>query len=183
MKNQNEQSFNHFGSMKSFLVASGLIMFLLCACQSAMENTDNPSGDSENPTSEISVFGAPFLETEGIVVQEALKRLETDDIQDSLVIIGRVKEVCQVKGCWMEVCDTSACDQTVFVQFLDYGFFMPKDLAGENVLMKGKLMREEVSVEDLQHFARDAGKSEAEINAIQKPEIKITFLASGVRVL
>jgi hypothetical protein len=182
MKNHIVQLSIFLTGMKSFLILIGLFTILLCACQSAMDTADSPSGVSDNMASKGS-FGAPFEETDGMMVQEVLNKLDSGEKLDSVVIFGRVKEVCQVKGCWMEVCDTSTCEQTVFVQFLDYGFFMPKDLAGATVLMKGQLTREEVSVYDLQHYARDAGKPETEVIAIQEPEIKITFMASGVRIL
>jgi hypothetical protein len=178
-----EQSppFSVFFNLRFFWIA--WLVILLTACQSSMDKSKNATDESETLASDASVFGTSFEDTEGFTVQEVLNMLETGEKLDSVVILGKAKEVCQVKGCWMEVCDTSSCDQTVFVQFLDYGFFMPKDLAGTNVLMKGQLSREEVSVEDLQHYARDAGKPEEEINAIREPEIKITFVASGVKIL
>ena len=36
------------------------------------------------------------------------------------------------------------------------------------------------SVEDLKHYALDAGKSESEIAAITKPKIEYSFEADGV---
>jgi hypothetical protein len=41
-------------------------------------------------------------------------------------------------------------------------------------------VKEMVSVEDLRHLAEDAGKSEAEIEAITHPREELTFVAEGV---
>ena len=93
----------------------------------------------------------------------------------------KVSEVCQAKGCWMNL--TSGADSThveMFVQFKDYGFFMPKDLAGKEVIVEGKAYKEATSVEELRHYAEDAGKTEEEIAAITEPQMEKKFLATGV---
>ena len=72
---------------------------------------------------------------------------------------------------------------TLFVQFKDYGFFMPKDIAGREVVIEGQAYTEETSVADLKHFAEDAGKSEEEIAAITSPVVEKKFMASGVVLL
>jgi len=60
---------------------------------------------------------------------------------------------------------------------------MPKDLAGQQVVMLGKAYRETTSVEDLKHFAEDEGKSAEEIAAITEPKTELKFMASGVMIL
>jgi hypothetical protein len=68
----------------------------------------------------------------------------------------------------------------MFVKFKDYGFFMPKDIAGREVIMEGTAYREVVSVDELKHLAKDAGKSEEEIAKITEPKEELQFLAHGV---
>lgn len=102
--------------------------------------------------------------------------------RDSLtaVVRGEVAEVCQRKGCWM----TLASDgEEVTVRFEDYGFFMPKGLAGSEVVAQGTARRRVVPADELRHYAEDAGKSAAEIAAITEPAEEIEFTATGVRVL
>jgi hypothetical protein len=70
----------------------------------------------------------------------------------------------------------------VIVQFKDYGFFVPKDCAGREVLVAGELQRVERSVEELRHLAEDAGRSEAEISAITEPEMAWRIEATGVLI-
>ncbi len=98
------------------------------------------------------------------------------------VVEGVVTDVCQKKGCWMTLQPTKNTSP-VSVRFKDYSFFMPKTLAGNTVIVEGTATKKMVSVEDLRHYAEDAGKSAAEIAAITEPRAEIELLATGVRVL
>jgi hypothetical protein len=69
------------------------------------------------------------------------------------------------------------------VQFKDYGFFVPKDIAGRQVVIEGYAYRAVTPIEDLKHYAEDAGKSQEEIDAITEPKEELKFLASGVILL
>jgi hypothetical protein len=69
------------------------------------------------------------------------------------------------------------------VNFKDYAFFMPKDLAGKKVVIDGFAERMETSVEDLKHIAEDAKKSAEEIAKITEPKKEIVFEAKGVVIL
>jgi hypothetical protein len=96
----------------------------------------------------------------------------------NIKIKGKVKEVCQAKGCWMTI--DLGKGETMTVKFKDYGFFVPKDAAGKTAIFDGVAKMEEVGVDELQHLAEDAGKSQKEIEAITEPKEEITFLANGV---
>ena len=110
---------------------------------------------------------------------EHYKAMKVGDTVNSKMI-GKVEEVCQSKGCWMKV-DLENGEQ-VMVKFKDYAFFMPKDIAGQEVIVDGKAFVEQTSVEDLKHFAKDAGKSQEEIDAITEPKLTLSFLSSGVLI-
>jgi hypothetical protein len=69
---------------------------------------------------------------------------------------------------------------TMKVKFKDYAFFVPKDIAGKEVVIKGMATTDTTTVEELRHYAEDAGKSQAEIDSITEPKIGYKFLASGV---
>ncbi len=90
-----------------------------------------------------------------------------------------VNSVCKMKGCWMTL-ELPDSDEDSMVKFKDYGFFVPKDIDGEEVIVQGIAFIEETSVEDQRHFAEDAGKSKEEIEAITKPKHTMSFLADGV---
>lgn len=98
----------------------------------------------------------------------------------NLKMIAMVDEVCQAKGCWMTL-NLENGDQ-VRVTFKDYGFFVPKDIAGKEVIVNGKAFVEETSVEDQKHYAKDAGKSAEDIAAITAPKKTFAFEADGVLI-
>ena len=50
----------------------------------------------------------------------------------------------------------------------DYGFFVPMDLVGKTVVLDGKSFIKTTSVEDQKHYAEDAKKPQAEIDASSK---------------
>jgi hypothetical protein len=126
-------------------------------------------------------FGAGVSKPESaITFAEVSTRLDSLDSLN-VVVRAKVSEVCQAKGCWMNLVDpTSTAQGELFVQFKDYGFFMPKDLAGKEVIVEGKAYKEQTSVEELKHYAEDAGKSAEEIAAITEPVTEKKFMASGV---
>lgn len=111
-------------------------------------------------------------------IAEKYKMLAPGDTV-GMKVRAEVKEVCQNKGCWMKV---EVGDDQAMVKFKDYGFFMPKDLAGSEVIMEGVAFVEEMSVEDQRHFAEDAGKSQEEIDAITTPKRTLSFISSGVLI-
>ena len=76
--------------------------------------------------------------------------------------------------------DLPDTNEDPMVKFKDYGFFVPKDIEGEEVIVEGIAFIEETSVEDLKHFAEDAGKSKEEIESITEPSKSPGFLAHGV---
>lgn len=96
-------------------------------------------------------------------------------------VTGTVVSVCQNKGCWMKL--DAGNGQTMMVTFKDYGFFVPKDITGETVVIEGVAEMKTVSVEEQQHYAKDAGKTQAEIDAITQPKTELSFVAEGVALV
>jgi hypothetical protein len=73
-------------------------------------------------------------------------------------------------------------EEEAMIKFKDYGFFMPKDLAGKEVIVSGVAFVEEVSVEEQRHYAEDAGKTAEEIAAITEPKRTLSFISNGVLI-
>jgi Domain of unknown function (DUF4920) len=94
---------------------------------------------------------------------------------------GKVLSVCQEKGCWMKI--EKANGEAMMVKFKDYGFFMPKNIVGKEVVVDGEATVKETSVKQLKHYAGDAGKSKEEISKIKSPKKELIFTAKGVLVL
>ena len=72
--------------------------------------------------------------------------------------------------------------EEAMVKFKDYGFFMPKDISGKEVILNGKAFVNEVPVDEQRHYAEDAGKSKEEIAAITQPKKTYSFEADGVLI-
>jgi len=96
-------------------------------------------------------------------------------------VTGKVVEVCQEKGCWMKIQKTNG--EKLMVKFKDYGFFMPKNIVGKQVVLDGEATIKDVSVKQQKHYALDAGKSKEEIELIKDHKKEIQFVAKGVLVL
>jgi hypothetical protein len=111
-------------------------------------------------------------------IKEAYRNLKPGD-SIAVKFRSEVNSVCQKKGCWMRM-DMGA--EETMVKFKNYGFFMPMDISGQEVIVDGMAFIEEVSVEDQQHFAQDAGKSEDQIAAITVPKRTLSFISSGVLI-
>lgn len=110
---------------------------------------------------------------------EHYKAMKVGDTVNSKMS-GKVEEVCQSKGCWMKV-DLENGEQ-VMVKFKDYAFFMPKDLAGKEVVLNGKAFVNEVPVDEQRHYAEDGGATPEEIAAITAPKKTFSFEADGVLI-
>ncbi len=93
---------------------------------------------------------------------------------------GTIQECCQKKGCWMKL--DMGNGQMLRVGFKDYAFFMPLESAGSKIVMQGMGTYDTTTVDELKHYAEDAGKSKDEIAAITEPELELVFEASGVRL-
>ena len=93
---------------------------------------------------------------------------------------AKVTDVCQAKGCWMTL--NLEHGNEVMVKFKDYGFFVPKDIAGKEVIVSGKAFVNEVSVEEQRHYAEDAGKTTDDIVSITQPKRTFSFEADGVLI-
>ncbi len=154
------------------------VAFIFSACH---QNTTVDELRARNGNKEINL-GEKFSKSAAISYSDFLKAFQGKTELQSTVI-GQVGAVCQKKGCWMYMQSAQETDDEMFVQFKDYGFFMPLDLTGNQVVLKGKAYKETFSVGDLKHFAEDDGKSAEEIALITAPEEKLKFLADGVIIL
>lgn len=128
-------------------------------------------------------YGADFQAKEILESDRLLATYSEAALLDSVDVTlkGTVNEVCQKKGCWMTM---AAGEQNeMMVKFKDYGFFVPMDIAEREVILSGKAYYQVTPVDELRHYAEDAGKSAEEIAAITEPKRELRFLAEGVQLL
>ncbi|MGB4400000.1 MAG: DUF4920 domain-containing protein [Daejeonella sp.] len=161
--------------MKKILLFISAIA-ILAACNSA---PDTELHSTENLKSS-AVYGDSVLNDNYIEVVAVTTAMKGENKRD-MKVRGTVAEVCQEKGCWMTM--KMANGEDMRITFKDYKFFVAKDLAGKEVIIDGYAYVDTTSVEQLQHYAKDGGKSEAEIAAIVSPKAEISFEAKGVAVV
>ena len=125
-------------------------------------------------------FGEKFDDSNVLNGEEILEKYSNLTALDTIqtTFTATVKEVCQAKGCWMKL--ELKDGKEAMVRFKDYGFFMPKDIAGKAVVVNGKAFADEMSIDDQKHYAEDAGATKEEIAKIVRPKKMFSFLASGV---
>lgn len=145
-------------------------MILLFSCKTATPVAE---------TSEGNYYGEEFKIEKTIDVNTVISQLTENDTLN-IQVAGVVESVCKKKGCWTNLAQSATdTDETIFVKFKDYGFFLPLDCDGQDLILKGKAYIEETSVDELQHYAEDEGKSAEEIAAITEPAKEFKFMASG----
>lgn len=157
-----------------------LIMVVVFAqgCQS--NNTTDGSTLETTDTLQASLFGESFelAEKKGAGILSEILEGEVTEVEGVFEV--EIAEVCQSKGCWMNVMMPDGSKMKI--TFKDYGFFVPKNSAGKTAVINGMAKMQLTSVEELRHYAEDAGKSEEEIASITQPEKQIHFVASGVAI-
>lgn len=155
------------------------VSFLACKSEAKKEEQ---TAETETEVVEVTYksFGKEIIADDAIAANSMLthyKDLKAGDSIDTKVML-KVNEVCQVKGCWMTA--DLGDDKEVQVRFKDYAFFMPKNISGDDVIVNGKAFVREMPVEELRHYAEDAGKSKEEIEAITEPKRIYSIIADGV---
>ena len=145
--------------MKKSLILLLLLAPLLCTSQEISEENN------------LNYYGEK-------VSSKSLDDLSQIDEGSLMKVQGTILSSCPKKGCWMQV---KVETDTLQVTFKDYGFFVPKKgLENKTVIIEGFAKRDTLSIQKLRHYAEDAGKSKADINQINNPEFKISFVANGV---
>ncbi len=165
--------------MKNILIILTILVTAF-GCQQKTEQTSEAENTAE-PT-EVTTTFAHFgekINDDGIMPMESF--IAALDGKDSLQVklSGEILASCKMKGCWMKVGLDD--EQEMRVTFKDYDFFIPKDdVKGKETIFEGYAKLVETDVETLKHFAKDAGKSQQEIDQITEPKKEISFVASGV---
>lgn len=163
--------------MKSITLAI-ICVFMLNSCKN--KNEEQTKKPLEIAKVDYKSFGNEIIADDAIKASSMATHYKTMNAGDSInsKMLATVKKVCQSKGCWMTL--DLGNEEEVMVKFKDYAIFMPKDIAGKEVVINGKAYVKEVSVEEQRHYAEDAGKSAEEIASITVPKKTFSFEADGV---
>jgi hypothetical protein len=165
---------------KAILFAAAVSISTLAFAQ---ETSQKKSGPPEGSAIVGDAYGAGVTsESKAITVDKLSKKLKKDNKKvENVAVKGKVTDVCEKKGCWLTI--QTEDNSQFFVKMKDYAFFVPTALKGKNVVLEGTAERKVTSVDEQKHYAEDAKKPQAEIDAITTPKEEIRFVANGIKVV
>lgn len=164
--------------MKRFFILS-IGLLALVSCNNKKEVVEEQQVESVT----YSVFGDSITSKDVLTNDEMLAKYATLQPNDTIDVKfgSTIKSTCAKKGCWMTL--DLADGKESFVKFKDYAFFVPKEGAEEHyAIVEGKAFIEEISVDELKHYAKDKGESQQAIDSIVEPKRTLRFLANGVLI-
>ncbi|MDO6676291.1 DUF4920 domain-containing protein [Tenacibaculum sp. 1_MG-2023] len=166
--------------MKRLLVFATFLSVMFSACKTEKKDATSAVNDIKEQKIAYASFGNEITDSNAISAEEMRTKFKNLKKGDTLNIkfTSTINEVCKKKGCWMKL-DLGE-EQESMVRFKDYGFFMPLNADDKEVIVNGKAFVTEISIDELQHYAKDAGKSEEEIAKITEPKYTYAFEADGV---
>jgi hypothetical protein len=133
------------------------------------------------PADPGTIFGEKVNAAHAVSVEQLYSQLQSkEDRKMEVTIKGTVSAVCQMEGCWIRV---KSPDGNMMVRMKDHKFAVPVILDGKSVAIHGLAQEKITTVEQLRHYAEDAGKSKEEIAKITEPKKEIVMEAKGVLVL
>jgi hypothetical protein len=154
-----------------------LLLLVVTATTLSLAQAQPPKG----PANPGDVYGAKTTAKGAIDIAKLPAALSKKDSIGQTKVIAKVLDVCPKKGCWMKVQVNDST--TAFVKMKDYGFFVPMDMIGKTVVLDTEAKIISTSVNELRHYAEDAKKPQAEIDAITQPKKEIRLLANGILVM
>jgi len=154
--------------------------------QQSVETTATPTEIKVQKPADIKVsyatFGDKIVADKALSKDEMLKKYSNLKKGDTIAVKfkSKITSVCKKKGCWMKM--DLADKKESFVRFKDYGFFVPLNADNSEAIVSGRAYIDEISIDELKHYAKDGGKSQEEIDKITSPKITYAFQADGVLI-
>ncbi|MDP2454033.1 MULTISPECIES: DUF4920 domain-containing protein [unclassified Kaistella] len=167
--------------MKKLVLLFSIALSTLAFSQ---ESTAKKAGPPEGNATVGEVYGAGVsakAEKSAMTTKKLDAKLKKSTKLENVAVKGKVVKVCDKKGCWLTV--ETDNNEKFFVKMKDYAFFVPMALEGKTVVLEGNVETKVTSVDEQKHYAEDAKKPQAEIDAITTPQEEIRFMASGIKVV
>ncbi|UWY29857.1 DUF4920 domain-containing protein [Flavobacterium sp. TR2] len=169
--------------MKRVLIYVTLFFMSFSTISFSQENVEKPAPPAGNALIG-DYYGADISESvlnKAISVEKLESELNSAKKMETVAVKGEVVNVCEKRGCWITLKTEEGT--SFFVKMKNYAFFVPTALKGKNVVLEGDAEKKVTSVEELKHYAKDAKKTKAEIDAIKMPKEEIRFVASAIKVV
>ena len=140
-------------------------------------NAQPPAGDAKQG----EWYGEKVTTEGAVALTDVAAKLVSGGETIDTKIKAKIVDVCPNKGCWLKLELDNG--ETAMVKMKDYGFFLPVAAKGKTVVIDGEVKMKTTSVAELKHYAEDAKKSKAEIDAITKPEKEVRVTAKGIVIV
>lgn len=115
-------------------------------------------------------FGAPLSDhVETPLAQIAAAPASFDG--QTVVTEGHIERVCQRMGCWMEL--TAEGAQPVRVPMAGHSFFLPRDVAGHEATIEGRVLVTALSPEARAHLASEGALATADELSIEATSVVV----------
>ncbi len=168
--------------MKQLLVCFVAVLAMVSCKETEQKEEEMPAVNDEQ-LQEVAYmeYGGSMSDVEAISAMEMGEKYASMKTGDTTMVKvkGVIADVCSKKGCWVKV---PVGQDTTFVRFKDYSFFLPKNGKGKEVVLEGMAFKSVTPVDELKHYAMDAGKSQEEIDAITEEEVTLKFTATAAKV-
>jgi len=126
-------------------------------------------------TATHEVFGSALPGSETPLSLSELMDNEQKYLDQEVLLETRIAKVCQKKGCFFIAQEGASSAR---VSFKDYGFFIPTDSGGKDVVLLGTFSRKNVSKEQAEHYVADLGET-----ATSTPErFEYSIVATAVKI-
>jgi len=154
--------------MKKFLI------ILILAGVSTLAIAQPPAGEAKPGD-----FYGEKISTDGALsFSDVVRKVQGGNDFSNVKFTAKVTDVCPKKGCWLKL--ETPQGEEVMVKMKDYAFFLPVAAKGKQVVIEGEVIMKTTSVAELKHYAEDAKKTQAEIDAIKEPKKEVRVTAKGI---
>jgi len=158
--------------MKIYLFGLGFLFLVFsCATSSKVEGGKKVQWSKTYGPSKVDASKA-------ITAAEMMTAFEGKKEKMEFTFKAPIEAVCMKAGCWINIPVENG--DPIMVRFKDHFTIPPKTKKCTEVYIHGMAHWDTVSVELLQHFAEDAGKSKEEIAKIIGPKFELGFEADGI---
>lgn len=144
----------------------------------ACHHPENAAAGSKDITTRGEALTPELLKDKPVVAFADLLKKPEAYVGKTIVTTGTIRQVCQKKGCWMEL-GGSGKVPGARVTFKDYAFFAPKDSVGHTAKLLGVVKVSELSEERAKHYEAE-GATIARDDKGKPREIQIE--ASGMEL-
>ena len=154
-----------------------LLSSLICIGFATLAMAQPPAGDAKPG----ETYGEKINASDALSFADVVKKVKGGNDFTNVKFTAKITDVCPKKGCWLKLEVPQGED--VMVKMKDYAFFLPVAAKGKTVAIEGEVIMKTTSVAELKHYAEDAKKSKAEIDAIKEPQKEVRVTAKGIVIV